>query len=156
MDKNYVTAETYKNLKEELRELKTKKRQEIAQMLQEAKELGDLSENAAYQEAKDAQEILESRILELESFFKNASIIRRSLQNNGKVELGSTIELENISKPKIKKVFTLVGSQEANPIEGKISNESPLGRAFLGHEKGETILVKTPQGEVKYKILNIS
>lgn len=156
MDKNYVTAETYKNLKEELKELKIKKRQEIAQMLQEAKELGDLSENAAYQEAKDAQEILESRILELESFLKNASIIRPSLQNNGKVELGSTIELENISKSKAKKIFTIVGSQEANPIEGKISNESPLGRAFLGHKKGEIILVKTPQGEVKYKILNIS
>jgi transcription elongation factor GreA len=156
MDKNYVTAETYKILKEELKELKTSKRQEIAQMLQEAKELGDLSENAAYQEAKDAQEVLETRILELEAFFKNALIIRHSSQNNGKVELGSTIELENMNKSKVKKVFTIVGSREANPMEGKISNESPLGRAFLGHKKGEIILVKTPQGEVKYKILNIS
>jgi transcription elongation factor GreA len=156
MDKNYVTAETYRVLKEELKELKITKRQEIAQMLQEAKELGDLSENAAYQEAKDAQEVLETRILELESFFKNASIIRHSSQNNGRVELGSTIELQNTNKSKVKKVFTIVGSQEADPMEGKISNESPLGRAFLGHKKGETILVKTPQGEVKYKILNIS
>jgi transcription elongation factor GreA len=156
MEKNYVTAETYKALKEELKELKTVKRQEIAQMLQEAKELGDLSENAAYQEAKDSQEALETRILELESFFKNASIIRRSPYNNGKVELGSTIELQNINKPTVKRIFTIVGSQEADPIKGRISNESPLGRAFLGHTKEEIILVKTPQGEVKYKILNIS
>lgn len=156
MEKNYVTAETYKALKEELKELKTVKRQEIAQMLQEAKELGDLSENAAYQEAKDSQEALETRILELESFFKNASIIRRSPYNNGKVELGSTIELQNINKPTVKRIFTIVGSQEADPVKGRISNESPLGRAFLGHTKEEIILVKTPQGEVKYKILNIS
>jgi transcription elongation factor GreA len=156
MEKNYVTAETYKALKEELKELKTVKRQEIAQMLQEAKELGDLSENAAYQEAKDSQEALETRILELESFFKNASIIRRSPYNNGKVELGSTIELQNVNKPTVKRIFTIVGSQEADPVKGRISNESPLGRAFLGHTKEEIILVKTPQGEVKYKILNIS
>ncbi|MDD3098328.1 MAG: transcription elongation factor GreA [Candidatus Pacebacteria bacterium] len=156
MEKNYVTAETYKALKEELKELKTVKRQEIAQMLQEAKELGDLSENAAYQEAKDSQEALETRILELESFFKNASIIRRSPYNNGKVELGSTIELQNVNKPTVKRIFTIVGSQEADPVKGRISNESPLGRAFLGHTKEEIVLVKTPQGEVKYKILNIS
>lgn len=155
MEKNYVTPEAYKALKEELQELKTKKRKEIAEKLQETKELGDLSENAAYQEAKESQEILESRILELESFFKNASIIRHSSQNNHEVEIGSKIEIQSINRPRVKKIFTIIGSREANPAEGKISNVSPFGRAFLGHKKGEIIPVKTPQGEVKYKILKI-
>jgi len=133
MSKNYITSEAYKALKKELNELKTIKRKEIAQMLQDAKELGDLAENAAYQEAKEMQSVLETRILELEIFFKDVSIIRRS-SNNHVVQLGSTIEIKSLSKPINKKVFT----------------------AFLGHRKGDIILVNTPQGEVKYKILKIS
>ena len=155
MSKNYITSEAYKALKKELNELKTIKRKKIAQMLQDAKELGDLAENAAYQEAKEMQSVLETRILELEIFFKDVSIIRRS-SNNHVVQLGSTIEIKSLSKPINKKVFTIVGSHEAKPTEGKISNESPLGKAFLGHRKGDIILVNTPQGEVKYKILKIS
>jgi len=155
MNKNYVTSEAYKALKQELEELKTKKRKEIAEIIQDAKELGDLSENAAYQEAKDAQSVLETRILQLEMFLKNISIIRHA-SNNHVIELGSTIEVKSLTKSRNKKVFTIVGSHEAKPIEGRISNESPLGKAFLGREKGEIILVNTPQGEVKYKILKIS
>lgn len=155
MNKNYVTPEAYKLLKQELEELKTKKRKEIAETIQDAKELGDLAENAAYQEAKDAQSVLETRILQLEMFLKNISIIRHA-SNNHIIELGSTIEVKSLTKTKNKKVFTIVGSHEAKPIEGKISNESPLGRAFLGGKKGEIVLVNTPQGEVKYKILKIS
>jgi len=155
MDKNYVTPEACKLLRQELEELKTKKRKEIAEIIQDAKELGDLSENAAYQEAKDAQSVLETRILQLEMFLKNISIIRHA-SNNYIIELGSTIEVKSLTKIKNKKVFTIVGSHEAKPIEGKISNESPLGRAFLGGKKGEIVLVNTPQGEVKYKILKIS
>ena len=155
MDKNYVTSEAYKAIKEELEELKTKKRKEIAEIIQDAKELGDLSENAAYQDAKDSQSVLETRILQLEIFLKNISIIRHA-SNNHVVELGSTIEVESLTKSGNKKVFTIVGSHEAKPIESRISNESPLGRAFLGRSKGEIILVKTPQAEVKYKILKIS
>jgi len=155
MNKNYVTPEAYRLLKQELEELKTKKRKEIAEIIQDAKELGDLSENAAYQEAKDAQSVLETRILQLEMFLKNISIIRHA-SNNHVIELGSTIEVKSLTKSRNKKVFTIVGSHEAKPIEGKISNESPLGKAFLGREKGEIILVNTPQGEVKYKILKIS
>ena len=155
MNKNYVTSEAYKALKQELEELKTKKRKEIAEIIQDAKELGDLSENAAYQEAKDAQSVLETRILQLEMFLKNISIIRHA-SNNHVIELGSTIEVKSLTKSRNKKVFTIVGSHEAKPIEGRISNESPLGKAFLGREKGEIILVNTPQGEVKYKILRIS
>ena len=155
MNKNYITPEAYKALKQELEELKTKKRKEIAEIIQDAKELGDLAENAAYQEAKDEQSVLETRILQLEMFLKNISIIRHA-SNNYAIELGSTIEVKSLTKSRNKKVFTIVGSHEAKPIEGKISNESPLGRAFLGHSKGEIILVNTPQGEVKYKILKIS
>jgi len=155
MNKNYITPEAYKALKQELEELKTKKRKEIAEIIQDAKELGDLAENAAYQEAKDEQSVLETRILQLEMFLKNISIIRHA-SNNHAIELGSTIEVKSLTKSRNKKVFTIVGSHEAKPIEGKISNESPLGRAFLGHSKGEIILVNTPQGEVKYKILKIS
>lgn len=155
MDKNYVTSEAYKLLKQELEELKTKKRKEIAETIQDAKELGDLSENAAYQEAKDAQSVLETRILQLEMFLKNISIIHHS-SNNHIIELGSTIEVKSLTKTKNKKVFTIVGSHEAKPIEGKISNESPLGRAFLGGKKGDIVLVNTPQSKVKYKILKIS
>ena len=155
MNKNYITAEAYKALKEELNELKTIKRKEIAQMLQDAKELGDLSENAAYQEAKEMQSILETRILQLEIFFKDISIIRHSA-NNYVVQLGATIEIKSLTRPINKKVFTITGSHEAKPIEGKISNLSPLGKAFLGHKKGDIILVNTPQCEVKYKVLKIS
>lgn len=154
MNKNYITAEAYKTLKQELAELKTVKRKEIAEMIQDAKELGDLSENAAYHEAKDAQSVLETRILELDIFFRDASIIHHSL-NNDVVKLGSTIEIKSLNKS-IKKVFTIVGSHEAKPTEGRISNESPLGKAFLDHKKDDIILVNTPQGEVKYKILKIS
>ena len=155
MNKNYVTPQAYKVLKQELEELKTKKRKEIAEIIQDAKELGDLSENAAYQEAKDAQSVLETRILQLEMFLKNISIIRHA-SNNHLIELGSTIEVKSLTKHRNKKVFVIVGSHEAKPIEGKISNESPLGKAFLGHKKNEIVLVNTPQGEVKYKILKIS
>lgn len=155
MDKNYVTPEAFKSLKEELHELKTKKRKEIAEKLQETKELGDLAENAAYEEAKNSQEVLESRILELEILLRNVSIIRPSPFNNHKVVIGSKIETESVNKPKTKKTFTIVGSQEANPSEGRVSNESPFGKAFLGHKKGEIVFVKTPQGMVKYKIIKI-
>jgi len=108
MNKNYITSEAYKALKRELGELKTIKRKEIAQMLQEAKELGDLSENAAYQEAKETQSVLETRILQLEIFFKDASIIRRS-SNTHTVQLGSTIEIKSLTQPINNKVFTIVG-----------------------------------------------
>lgn len=155
MNKNYITPETYKSLKEELEQLKTVKRREIALKIQEAKELGDLSENAAYQEAKDAQAALETKILELETILKNASIIRPT-KNSSVVVIGSTITVESLTAPKTKKQFTIIGSQEANPALGKISNESPLGKSFLGHKKGDIVIVKTPKGEVKYKILDIS
>ncbi|MGC8651349.1 MAG: transcription elongation factor GreA [Minisyncoccia bacterium] len=154
MKKNYITPESYKKLKEELDFLKTTKRKEIALKVQEAKDLGDLSENAAYQETKELQSALETRILELELLLKNASLIHPN-KDNGSVGLGSSLLVQNITKSNLKREFTIIGAHEANPAEGKISNESPLGKAFLGHKKGDIIIVKTPQGDVKYKILNI-
>lgn len=151
---NYLTAEAYKKLKEELEYLRKVKRKEIAQRVQEAKELGDLSENADYQKAKEDQAALESRIIELEEFLKRAVIIQP--KKTDRVEIGSIIEVENLSQSTSKKqVFTIVGSHEAQPLEGKISNESPLGKAFLGKKVGEIIDVETPKGKVQYKILKI-
>jgi len=151
---NYLTAEAYKKLKEELEYLRKVKRKEIAQRVQEAKELGDLSENADYQKAKEDQAALESRIIELEEFLKRAVIIQP--KKTDRVEIGSIIEVENLSQSTSKKqVFTIVGSHEAQPLEGRISNESPLGKAFLGKKVGEIVDVETPKGKVQYKILKI-
>jgi len=155
MTKNYITPEAYKKLKEELGFLKNQKRREIALKIQEAKELGDLSENAAYQEAKDSQAALETRILEIEVLLKNVSLIRPT-KSNEIVEIGSSITVQSLSLPRTKRQFTIIGVQEANPAEGKISNESPLGKSFLGHKKGDIIIAKTPKGDVKYKIVDIS
>ena len=152
----YITPEAYEKLKKELEELKTVKRREITQRIKEAKDLGDLSENASYEEAKEAQSKLETRILELESYLKTVSLIKQPKTNHHFVEIGSKIEVLSLTPPRQKKTFIITGSLEANPLEGKISNESPLGQAFLKRKKGEIVVVKTPKGEVKYKILKIS
>lgn len=152
----YITPEAYQKLKKELEELKTVKRQEIAQRIKEAKDLGDLSENASYQEAKEAQSELESQILELESYLKTVNLIHHPKTNSNLVEVGSTVLVQSLTSPRVKKTFIITGSLEANPLEGKISNESPLGQAFLKKKKGEIVVVKTPKSEVKYKILKIS
>ena len=151
-NQTYLSPEGIENLKKELQELRTAKRQEIAKRLQEAKELGDLSENAAYFEAKESQSLNETRIAELEGLLKNAIIIKEAGDENV-VRIGSTIMVKSSGNGT--EVFTIVGSAEAKPMEGKISNESPLGRAFLNKKIGEEVEVKTPGGLVKYKIIKI-
>jgi len=148
---HYFTAERLEELKAELEELKNKKRAEVAERLKRAKELGDLSENAEYSEAKDEQAQVESRILELEDMIKNASIITKST-NTGIVQVGSTIDIEKDGQ---KSTFTIVGSNEAKPEAGLISNESPIGKAFVGKKAGEKVDVTTPTGTVTYKVLAI-
>ena len=148
----YLSRESIESLKKKLQELKTKKRREIAQRLQEAKDLGDLSENAEYFEAKEAQSLNENRIAELEELLKNVVMIETSSKEDI-VRIGSTIEVK--SDKNGAEVFSIVGSAEAKPQEGKISNESPLGRAFLGRKIGEEIEIKTPSGITKYKIIKI-
>jgi len=147
----YSSQEGIETIKKELQELKTKKRQEIAARLQEAKDLGDLSENAEYFEAKEAQSLNENRIIELEKLLKNAVVIETSSEEDI-VRVGSTIEVKSNNGPE---TFNIVGSAEAKPQEGKISNESPLGRAFLGRKIGDEIEVKSPNGITKYKIIKI-
>lgn len=147
----YLSPEGIEALKKELQELKTKKRQEIAKRLQEAKDLGDLSENAEYFEAKEAQSFNENHIAELEELLKNAVIIETSSEEDI-IRVGSTIEVKSNNGAEI---FKIVGSAEAKPQEGKISNESPLGRAFLGRKIGDEVEVKTPGGITKYKIIKI-
>jgi transcription elongation factor GreA len=157
----YISPEGLEKLKKELEERKTIKRQEIARRLEEAKALGDLSENTEYAAAKEAQAFNEGRILELEEIIKEATLIKPARKGQKEVQIGSLIEVKLISGSSSKggsskrQVFMIVGSQEAEPAQGKISNESPLGQAFFGHRVGDIIEVETPKGKAKYKIISI-
>lgn len=157
----YISPEGFKKLKEELEERKTIKRQEIAERLGEAKSLGDLSENAEYAAAKDDQSFNEGKILELEQIIKEANLIKPSQRGKKKIQMGSVVEVKLIGRKANKAIlagkqsFMVVGFHEANPSNGKISNESPLGQAFFGHGIGDTIEVETPKGKMKYKIVSI-
>src|SRR3989344_385824 len=124
MEKQYLSKEKLEELKGELQHLKTAKRQEVAERLKRAKELGDLSENAEYMEARDEQATVEGRILELEDIIKNAEVIEKT-PSTGVVKVGSTVVVEKTSQPGERK-FVIVGSNEANPTQSMISNESPL------------------------------
>ena len=148
----YLTAERLEELKKELEELKTKARIEVAKRLKRAKELGDLSENSEYIEAREEQGQIERRIFELEQMVKNAILIKKSETPKSTVQIGSTIEV--MKDDKVQK-FTIVGSNEARPEAGLISNESPLGKAFLGRREGDVMKIKVPIGEVTYKIVKI-
>lgn len=152
----YISAEGLKKFKEELNERKTKKRKDIAKRIEEAKALGDLSENAEYSAAKEAQAFNEGRILELEEIVRDSAVIG-SGNRKGIVQMGSEIEVKVMSGPNKggKKIFVIVGSQESNPAAGKISNESPLGKALLDREVNDTFEIETPKGKVKYKIIKI-
>ena len=151
MSDQIISQEGYDKLKKELDERIGVKRLEIAGRIETAKELGDLSENAEYAEAKDEQAFNDGRIGDLTTLLKNVTIV----QNNGDkriVGMGSKIIAAADGKTK---EFTIVSFNEANPSEGKISNESPLGVAFLGKKGGEKITVNTPRGSVVYKILGV-
>lgn len=148
----YLTQEKYDSLKEELESLKTDKRKEIAEALEYAKSLGDLSENQEYQEARNNQAVVEDRINRLEAILKNASIV--STHDTSTVTVGSVVTLAKESD-KSKRTYTLVGSEEANASEGKISVRSPLGSAALGKAKGESFSFETPGGMMSYKVIDI-
>lgn len=146
----YISSEGLEQLKTELEELK-KKRHEIAKRLEEAKALGDLSENAEYQEAREDQAFNEGKIAELEQTLREAVVISKN-QKKDIVRVGSTVKVKSDNGAR---TFNIVGSEEANPIEGKISNESPLGKSFLGCKAGETVEAETPRGKMKYTIKSI-
>jgi transcription elongation factor GreA len=147
----YISEEGLLKLKKELEELRGRKRKEISERIKEAKALGDLSENAEYQEAKEAQAANEARIAELEELLRRATVIKKR-GGLERVWIGSSVEVKSGMR---KRVFTIVGSAESDPEKGLISNESPLGQAFLGKKVGDEIEIETPAGKVKYKILAI-
>ena len=151
MSKQYVTKEKLEELKAELQHLKTVRRLEVAERLKRAKELGDLSENSEYFEAREEQAVVEGRILELDETMKSAELIEKS-PSTGIVKVGSTVV---VSKDGQQSKYVIVGSNEANPATGLISNESPMGKAFLDRKVGEMTIVTTPKGKVEFKIVSI-
>lgn len=155
MADTYLSKEKIEELQAHLKELKTTKRFEIAERLKRAKEFGDLSENFEYAHAKEDQEKLEREIFEIENVLKSSKIITKS-RNKDTVSVGLTVIVKAINNGSEKIKLTLVGSQEADPMNNKISNTSPIGKALLGKKIGETATVVTPKGkEIKYTVLEI-
>lgn len=147
----FITQEGFKKIKDELEHRKTTVRQGIANAIKEAKEQGDLSENAEYSEAKRQQAENEARISELEFMLKESTVVAYS-KSNGSVQMGSRVRVK-FNGDELD--FQIVGSNEANPSEFKISNESPMGKAFMSHVKGDKVDVDTPGGKIKYTILDV-
>ncbi len=148
----YLSREGLEKAREELDEMVNVKRSEVAARIHEAKEHGDLSENAEYEDAKNEQAFVEGRIQTLSALIKNAVLIDENTSTSH-VQIGSTVEIESGDG---REKYTIVGSAEASPAEGKISNESPVGRALLGHKKGQKVTVSVPSGDSVYKIVSIS
>jgi len=150
--KKYITQEGLEKLKEEIEYLKTTKRDELADRLQKAIAQGDLSENFDYSDAKEQQAMLEGKIKELEDQARESQIVQETTQSDV-VQIGSAVEVENEGE---KLTFVVVTAREADPLQGKISIESPTGEALMGKKKGEIATVETPDGSTQYKILTIS
>jgi transcription elongation factor GreA len=153
MANTFLTQEGFDKLQEELIYLRKEKRQEVADRLREAADGEDLIENAEYEAAKNEQAFVEGRIKELEILLATAKIIEE--KNGGDcIDVGSTITIQEVGTSE-KDTFTIVGAAEAKPSEGRISNESPLGRALLGHKKGEEVSVSAPDGDYQVKIMKV-
>ena len=152
--KNILTYEGLQKLEEELQDLKVVKRREIAQKIKEASEQGDLSENAEYDAAKDEQRDIEARIEEIEQILKNAEVVVEDEVDLDKISVGCKVRILDIEFDE-ELEYKIVGSTEANSLKGKISNESPLGRALLGATIGDVVKVEAPVGELSYKVLEI-
>jgi transcription elongation factor GreA len=155
----FVTKEGLKKLKDELENLKTVRRKEVAQRLKEAISYGDLSENSEYEEAKNEQAFVEGRIIELERKIKSAKII--SEKEGGKkigkeANIGSHVTIRNLSGDGEEQTFTIVGATEADPFDFKISNESPIGKALLSQTKGDIVSVQSPSGVAEYEIVKVA
>ena len=153
--KNILTYAGLKQLEDELHELKVVKRQEVAQKIKDAREQGDLSENAEYDAAKDEQRDIESRIEEVEKILKNAEVVVEDDVDLDKISIGCKVKVYDLEFEE-ELEFSIVGSTEANSLQYKISNESPVGAALIGHKVGDTVKVETQAGEMEYKILSIS
>ncbi|MCS7018525.1 MAG: transcription elongation factor GreA [Cytophagales bacterium] len=151
----YYTAEGLQKLKDELHELRTKGRAEIARQIAEARDKGDLSENAEYDAAKDAQGLLELKISKLEELIAQARVIDESMIDTSKVSILSKVKIKNKANGQLME-YTLVSEEEADLKSGKISVKSPIGQGLLGKKQGETAQVTTPRGKVEFEILEIS
>ena len=152
--KNILTYEGLKKYEDELENLKVVKRQEVAQKIKEARAQGDLSENAVYDAAKDEQRDIEARIDELEKILKNAEVIVEDEVDLDKINIGCQVKILDIEMNQ-ELDYKIVGSTEANSLKGKISNESPVGRALIGAKTGDIVRVETPGGELEYQVLEI-
>jgi transcription elongation factor GreA len=148
----YISKDGLDRLRTELEEMLSVRRQEIAQRIHDAKEHGDLSENAEYEDAKNEQAFVEGRIQTLESMIKNATLIEENTSTDH-VQIGSTVKVTGDDGVE---TFSIVGSAEAKPADGRISNESPVGRALLGKRKGDKVVVRVPAGDFAYTIVEIS
>ena len=154
MAKEYrLSAERLEELKQEQHYLKTVREKEVAELIKEARSFGDLSENSEYDEAKNEQGKLYSRIAELDEILSNYVIIEEA-ESLDTVHVGSTVVVEDVEFEETE-TYSIVGSQEADPMNGRISEESPFGKALLGRKAGDTVIVEAPAGNIKYKIIEI-
>ncbi|HIX58716.1 MAG TPA: transcription elongation factor GreA [Candidatus Blautia gallistercoris] len=152
--KNLLTYAGLKKLEDELHDLKVFRRKEVAQKIKEAREQGDLSENAEYDAAKDEQRDIEARIEEIEKILKNAEVVVEDEVDLAKINVGCKVKVHDYEFDEDIE-FKIVGSTEANSLEGKISNESPVGKALIGAKKGDIVKVEMPSGVMEYKVLEI-
>jgi transcription elongation factor GreA len=149
-----LTPEGYERLKQEIEELSTTKRREVAERIRVAREFGDIAENAEYDDAKNEQMLLEHRIATLEERLRAARVISKKDIAKDVVSIGSKVKLRDVAAKQTVE-YHIVGSAEANPSQNKLSNESPVGKAIIGKKKGETVEVSAPRGTLKFKILEI-
>ncbi|MBQ7835256.1 MAG: transcription elongation factor GreA [Ruminiclostridium sp.] len=149
-----LTSEGLQNLEKELEELKTVKRREVTEKIKVALGYGDLSENSEYDEAKNEQGLIEARIAEIEALLKNVKILDSDNISTEHVQLGNTVKIKNLADDKVIEL-SIVGSKEVDMMQGKISDESPIGRALMGHATGDVVDVDAPAGVFKYEILEI-
>ena len=149
-----MSQERYDQLVEELQYLQTVREKEVAEQIKEARSFGDLSENSEYDEAKTEQGKLYSKIAEIKNLIENADIIEKTETTEGKVGLGSRVTVID-EEEGCEEVYQIVGSQEANPMKGRISDDSPFGRGLLGHFEGETVVVEAPAGILHFKIVRV-
>ncbi|CAN5228839.1 transcription elongation factor GreA [soil metagenome] len=149
-----LTQEGYERLKQEIEQLSTTKRREVAERIRIAREFGDIEENAEYDEAKNEQMLLEHRIATLEERMRDARVITKKDIAKDVVSVGSKVKLRDVAAKETVE-YHIVGSAEANPAQNKLSNESPVGKAIIGKKKGETVEVTAPRGTLKFKIMEI-
>lgn len=152
--KNILTYEGLKKYEDELHELKVVRRKEVAQKIKEAREQGDLSENAEYDAAKDEQRDIETRIEELEMILKNVEVVAEEDVTSDRINIGCTVKIKDLEEGDIEE-YRIVGSTEANSLQNKISNESPVGKSLIGAAVGDIVTVATPAGEFKYEVMEI-